>query len=356
MAALRSLPLRRIAGLALAAALLLWVVPQALGERTLLGLELSNTATLGIGLANVNFALITILGAIALNVLVGYAGLLSVAHAAFLAFGAFGSAFIGVQLGMPFWLTLLGVGLAGAAIGVVAGLPSARVHDIYLLLSTLGLNAIVLFLCRKYQVAEFGTAGVLYPTPDLFGYMMGDDRAWYPVLLGAVVVTLVCCRNLLRSREGRAFIALRDHDAAAAASGVPVSRVKLKAFAFSSFIVSVAGALNAYYVTNANSEFFTFHLVLGYFVMIVVGGMGSLLGSVLGALLWSFVPQMLATLSEEVDPATPIVGAMLDRHRDDVTQILFGVVVILVLIFKPAGLAGMWKSFQASLRRWPYSV
>jgi branched-chain amino acid transport system permease protein len=357
MAALvQRLPLRRLVAWAIVLALLLTWVPSIFGDRLFFGSAVSNTATLGIGLAHINFALIAILGALALNILVGYTGLISVAHAAMLAIGAFGAGLHAEQAGLPFWLTVLAVGLIGAAIGVIAGLPSARVDGIYLLLSTLALNAIVIFVCLKYQLAAFGTVGVLYPIPTLFGWEIADDRAWYFVLLACVAAALWLCHNMLRSREGRTFIALRDHDAAAAASGVPVARAKLKAFGFSSFIVAVAGALNAYYVTNASADFFNFHLALGYFVMIVVGGMGSLLGSVLGALLWSCVPAMLATLSEQVDPSTPVVGSILDRHRDDATLVIFGVLVILVLILRPVGLAGMWRSTVASVRRWPYSA
>jgi branched-chain amino acid transport system permease protein len=354
---LRVLPRRpgRWAWLAVGVAAVLYV-PTLVEDRTLLGYGLTNDQLLGIGMGDVNFALIAILGAVALNLLVGYTGLLSMGHAAFLAMGALASGVVGVQWGLPFPVAVLAAGLVGAVIGVVVGLPSLRVRGLYLLLSTLALHFIVLYLFLRYQLASFGPAGIPYPFPELFGMTIDTDGKWYLLLLAVVAATLLLVRNMLRTREGRAFVAVRDSDLAAGAAGVDVAAVKLKAFAVSSFIVSVAGALYGYYLTNASQETFTLELVIGFYAMIIIGGMGSLLGAVLGALLWSFLPPALDTLSQQVSPDAPLVGHLLTDNPDQVNLAIFGVVVILILIFRPDGLSGMWASARRSLQRWPYTT
>lgn len=347
---------RTLGRIATAAAIIAVIayIPTVLGDRSLFGLKLSNTATLGIGLANLNFALVMVMGAVALNILVGTSGLLSLGHSAFLAIGALAGGLLGIQLGLPFWFVAIGAFTMGAAVGVVAGLPSARVGGLYLLLSTFALNAIVLYGFLRYQVDVFGVAGIIYPLPSIAGYSIADDRDWFYLLVVCAAAVLVVCRNVLRTRLGRAFIAIRDHEAAASASGIDVTMVKLKSFAFTSGIVAFAGVLYAYYLTSATSEIYTLELVIGYFAMIIIGGMGSLLGSVLGAIVWGLFPQILATLSQEVPVSTPVIGGLLGDHREQLNLLIFGVLIIVILIFMPRGLAGVWETVRNATRRWPY--
>jgi branched-chain amino acid transport system permease protein len=314
-----------------------------------------NQSPLGIGSANMNFALITIMGAVALNLLVGYTGLLSMGHAAFLALGAFGAALLGVKAGVPFWITVILSGCMGAIVGAIVGLPSLRLRGLYLLLSTLALNFIALFLFLKYQLHAFGPAGINYPYPSFLGITFNTDTKWYFLLLICVIGTLVLSRNLLRSREGRAFVAVRDSDVAAAVAGVNVSAIKLKAFALSSFIVAFAGALYAYYVSTVNQDTYTLNQVIGYYACVIVGGLGSLSGAVYGALLYTFLPPILTQLSSDVGPNAPVIGPLLAQHASDLNLVIFGVVVLLILMVRPAGLASMAASVAQAFRRWPYS-
>lgn len=314
-----------------------------------------NNAPLGIGSADVNFALITIMGAVALNLLVGYTGLLSMGHAAFLALGAFGAALLGVKGGVPFWITVLLSGCMGAIVGTIVGLPSLRLRGLYLLLSTLALNFIALFLFLKYQLHAFGPAGINYPYPSFLGITFNTDTKWYFLLLACVVGTMLLSRNLLRTRDGRAFVAVRDSDVAAAVAGVNVSAIKLKAFALSSFIVAFAGALYAYYVSTVNQDTYSLNQVIGYYACIIVGGLGSLSGAVYGALLYSFLPPILTQLSNDVGPNAPVIGHLLAQHASDLNLVIFGVVVILILMVRPAGLASIAASVGRAFRRWPYS-
>jgi branched-chain amino acid transport system permease protein len=313
------------------------------------------SAPLGIGTADVNFALIAIMGAVALNLLVGYTGLLSMGHAAFLALGAFGGGLLGVKAGLPFWLTAVLSGCMGAAVGTVVGLPSLRLRGLYLLLSTLALHFIALYLFLKYQIHSFGPAGISYPYPSFLGFTFNDDKHWYFLLLACAVLSLLIVRNLLRSREGRAFVAIRDSDVAAGAVGVNVAITKLKAFALSSFIVTFSGTLYAYYVTTVNQDTYTLNQVIGFYAMVIVGGLGSLSGAVYGALLYSFLPPILTQISKDIGPDAPVIGKLLAQHSGDVDLVIFGVVILIILMVRPEGLASLWGSVRRSVARWPYT-
>lgn len=329
---------------AIVAFALLMALPFLIGRGTLAG----------IGLAAINNALIAIIGAVALNLLVGFTGLLSMGHAAFFAVGAMAAAIFGTQLELPFPLVLLASGLCGAGIGVIVGLPSLRLSGLYLLLSTLALHFLTLYAFLQYQLYNFGLSGVFYPTAMIGPIEIGTDHRWYFVLVACVVATILIARNVLQSREGRAFVALRDHPTAAAALGVNVAVLRIKAFALSSFLVSVAGALFAFNLGVVTTDAFTLHFVVAYFAMIIIGGMGSLLGSVLGAVVWEFLPQWLASAASNIDPATPVIGDTLARHQAQIISVVMGCIIILVLIRWPAGLAGVVRSTVAAIRSWPY--
>lgn len=311
-------------------------------------------APFGVGLDSLNFALVAVMGTVALNLLVGYTGLLSMGHAAFLALGAFGGGLIGVTLGAPFWVVLVVSALLGAGVGVLVGLPALRLRGLYLLLSTLSLHFIGLYLFLQYQLDAFGPAGIQFEAPTFGPLTIDTDRRWYFLLIAGCAISILLVRNLLRTRNGRALIAVRDSDVAAGAAGVNVAATKLKVFAMSSAMVTVAGTLYAYYLGTAAHGNYTLALVEGYYAMLIVGGMGSLLGSVLGALLYTCLPPVLEQLSANVDPGTPVIGTLLVDNSDDVAQIVFGVLIIVVLITRPAGLASIWTSTKGAVKRWPF--
>jgi branched-chain amino acid transport system permease protein len=336
--------------------LVLLYLPTVLEERNVFGYYLTNTQLLGLGLPQVNQALIAILGAVALNVLVGYAGLLSLGHAAFFAVGAMAAGVVGTQWGAPFPVAILAAGVAGAVIGTVVGLPSLRVRGLYLLLSTLALHFITLYVFLEYQLDNFGPAGIPFDPPEIGPFTIDTDVKWYFMLLVFVVVTLLVSKNLLRTREGRAFVAIRDHDIAAGSLGVNVAAVKLKAFAYSSFIVSVAGALFAYNLGTATREIYTLNFVIEFYAMIIIGGMASLLGAVLGALLWQLLPGILDTISLETGGSTPVIGDLVEKYQAQTVSLVLGTLILLILIFKPEGLTGIWQAVKRAFVRWPYTT
>lgn len=344
----------RVIWLLIGIAALLYL-PSVLQNRMIFGYALSNTQLLGVGLPQVNYALIAIMAAVALNLLVGYTGLLSLGHAAFFSVGAITAAVLDVQHDLPFPLVILAAGLAGALVGAFFGLPSLRLRGLYLLLSTFALHFIALYVFREYQNRNFGFAGISFESPNLFGLKIDGEDKWYYLLVVLTAVVLLVSRNLLAMREGRSLVAIRDHDVAAGSLGISVGRQRIKTFAMTSFITSAVGALYVYYLGTTTYEAYTLEFVINYFAIIIIGGMGSLLGSVLGALVWILLPQVLQTLATSVSPQTFVVGDLLTNYQGQTVATLLGLFVILIMVFKPAGLNGMWLDIKRGVVKWPYS-
>jgi branched-chain amino acid transport system permease protein len=344
----------RLVWLALGIAFLLYL-PSVLENRSFLGYGLTNNQLLGVALPQVNFALIAIMAALALNLLVGYTGLLSLGHAAFFSVGAITAAVLDVQHGLPFPLVILAAGVAGALVGAFFGLPSLRLRGLYLLLSTFALHFIALFVFREYQNRNFGFSGISYEPPTIFGLTIDTELRWYYLLAILAALTLLLSRNLLVMREGRSLVAIRDHDVAAGSLGVAVGRQRIKAFAMTSFITSAVGALYVYYLGTTTYEAYSLEFVINYFAIIIIGGMGSLLGAVLGALVWTLLPQALQTLATSVDPQTVVVGDLLNNYQGQTVATLLGLFVILVMVFKPGGLSSIWVDAKRGVVKWPYS-
>lgn len=325
--------------------LLLLCLPLALGQGSILGL----------GLSQINLALIAIMAAVALNLLVGYTGLISLGHAAFFAVGAMTAGILGTQLGVPFPVVLMAGTLTGALVGTVVGLPSLRLRGLFLMLATLALHFIALFIFTRYMLANFGPSGVFYAAPSIAGLEIGTDEYWYFVLLAFAVGAVVVARNLVRSRYGRALVAVRDHDIAAASLGINVTRTRLVAFAVSSSLVTVAGVLYAYYLGLMTNETFTLPFVVGYFAMIIIGGMSSIGGAVVGAIAWQFLPQVVETLSIELAGASPALSDAVAKYQGQIVSIILGLLIVLILRYRPGGLVGLWAGARSAVRNWPYS-
>ena len=325
---------------------LLCYVPVLLTDRTIFGVRLSNMQLLNLGLTQVNLMLIAMLGALSLNYLTGCAGLISIGHAAFYAVGAMAAAITGSQWGWPFPLVLLAAGLAGAAAGLLAGLPSLRVRGLYFVLSTFAVHYIVVFVFQEYQYKFFDVVGVPYKEAALGPVALNSPIRWYFFLLPVVALVYWGLRNSLRSREGRAMMAMRDHELATTAVGVDVRILRLKAFAFSSAIAAMAGALFAYYLTNVTAEAFGINFAIQFIAMIIIGGMGSLWGSLVGAAVWLLLPSIITGFTSEATDTTGLLRRMLVDNRAQMVQLIFGMLVILLLIFAPGGIAGIGRQIR----------
>ena len=343
------------ASLVVLAALLLYL-PHVLTNRDFLGVGLSNDVLLGLSLTQINVALLFMIAAVALNVLTGYAGLISVGNAGFFALGAGLAGFLNVQHQQPFLLVLVVAALAGAAVGLLVGVPSLRVRGLYLLLATLAFQQIASYLFLKYQKANFGEVGIVYTPPTvLAGWALDTNLRWYFFLLGAVVLTVIGAKNLLRTRQGRALVAIRDQDIAAASAGINVPEVKLKVFALTSAVITLAGAMYAWYLGIAESGIFTIAFAIQFVAIIIIGGLGSVNGAILGTLVLELLPQVIKTVSSNVGPDAPVVGSLLAVKGPQVNNIILGLVIILIVIFKPEGLNGIWVSVKRFFLRWPYT-
>ena len=339
---------RRLVLWALGLAVLAYL-PTLLTERELFGLPLSNMQLLNLGMSQINLMLISMLGALSLNYLTGCAGLISIGHAAFYATGAMAAALTGTQLGWPFPAVLAAAGLSGALVGVLAGLPSLRVQGLYFVLSTMAVHYVVIYAFLEYQLRTFDVVGVPYAIPAIGPFALDTPTRWYFFLLAAVVLVYAGLAGTLRSREGRALLALRDHERAAVSAGVDVRLLRIKAFGLTSAIAAVAGALYAYYLTNVTAETFGIGFAIQFIAMIIVGGMGSLPGALVGAAIWLLLPSVIAGFASEVGPMPGLLGTLLTEGRAQFVQLVFGTLVIVLLIFAPGGLAGLGRRLRGLL-------
>ena len=289
-------------GFALIGVAALLYLPTVLTDRAILGVRLSNMQLLNLGLTQINLMLISMLGALSLNYLTGCAGLISIGHGAFYATGAMAAAVTGTQLGWPFPLVLVSAAAAGAVVGVLAGLPSLRVRGLYFVLSTMAAHYIVIFAFLEYQFRFFDVVGVPYETPSLGPLELNSPVRWYFFLLALVALVYAGLSNSLRTREGRALLAMRDHERAAVSAGVNVRVLRIKVFGLSSAIAAVAGTLYAYYLSNATAESFGIAFAIQFIAMIIVGGMGSLPGALLGAAVWLLLPSIIGGFASEIGP------------------------------------------------------
>lgn len=324
---------------------MLCYLPVLLTDRSIFGIRLSNMQLLNIGLTQVNLMLIAMLGALSLNYLTGCAGLISIGHGAFYCVGAMAAAVTGSQWGWPFPLVLVAAALAGAFAGLLAALPSLRVRGLYFVLSTFALHYIVVFAFQEYQFKFFDVVGVPYEPAALGPVELGTPMRWYFFLVPLVALVFWCMRNSMRTREGRALMAMRDHELATTAVGVDVRILRLKAFAFSSAIAAVAGALYSYYLTNVTAEIFNISFAIQFIAMIIIGGMGSLGGSLVGAAIWLLLPSIITGFASQGS------GSLLTEHKAQLVQVVFGTMVILLLIFAPGGIAQIGRQIR---NRFPF--
>lgn len=204
-----------------------------------------------------NLVFIAIVGALGLNILVGYTGQISVGHAAFMSVGAYTAANLAVKLDLPFWITLPAGGLMAALIGALVGIPSLRIKGLYLAIATLASQLIIEWVINHTPAISGGAqASIQVPRPTVLGHHLKTQGELYYFLLFFAVLAIVATLNLVRSRIGRAFVAIRDQDIAAEIIGINIFRYKLIAFAISSFYAGVCGVLYTYYFGIANYEAF----------------------------------------------------------------------------------------------------
>jgi len=325
---------------------------------------------------------ITAIGAVSLNLLTGYTGQPSLGHAAFIGLGAFVAAFFGggrlpAGYDLNLWVYLFIALIAGGVIGFVIGLPALRLRGNYLVIVTLGVVYLALYLWQKWTSFTGGNAGTPMPTKavvydigghkldllgnfTVFGHQLGSKQGLMYLGWGIAAVVALLVKNIARTRPGRALQAVRDRDVAAEVVGVSLFRYKIWSFVISSAIAAVAGALYGLYLgyLTPDESSLGIELSIIFLAIIVVGGIGTMYGPILGALLVGALPKLIDQYATSLPLIKDIVTtdpAKSGLSKGALSTIIYALLIIIFLVFEPRGLAGIWRRIQAYFRSWPFS-
>ncbi|UYN93720.1 MAG: branched-chain amino acid ABC transporter permease [Enhydrobacter sp.] len=303
---------------------------------------------------------------VSLMVLVGFTGLISLGHAAFLGIGAYAHAYF-LQSGMP-WVAAMGLAvLITTAAGLIVGLPALRMTGIYLAIATLAFSVIIQEVFTRWESVTHGFAGMPVSRPVIFGVPFEEDRAFYFLCLFFLVVVLWLTRNLLRAPTGRAWIAIRDSEIAAQSMGVNLAIYKSTAFAYSAGVMGLAGALFAHKIAYLAPDIFNILLSIQFLLLVIVGGLGSLHGAVFGAIFVALLPPTIAILRDSIPATMNDVGsgtgiALIGRVGDAIGGFLsapgveagiFGLILVLVILLEPLGMYGRWVKIRVFFSTFP---
>ncbi len=295
---------------------------------------------------------ITIIAATGLNILTGYCGQLSIGHAGFIAVGAYTSAILTTRFEMPFLVGLICAGLMAGVIGIIFGLPSIRVKGFYLAITTIAAQFIIMWIINQWGWTG-GQLGMTVPFASIGGYVFKSGMSQFYLIIGITVLCVFIAKNLVRTRVGRAFIAIRDNDLAAEVMGVNLTYYKLMAFFIGCFFAGIAGSLFAHWNITLTPEQFSFKNSILYVGIIIIGGLGKSVGPILGVLLINLLKEVLTI---NVVPFLEDKLTMFPSgFASGVTPMLFGLVIVLFLILEPRGIAHRWNLIKASYRLWPFS-
>ncbi len=298
------------------------------------------------------------IAALGLNILVGFTGQISIGHAVFFGFGAFSSVWLSGPLGIPVVLAMPLAGVMTAAVGLLFGLPAARIKGLYLAIATLAAQYILQDFFGRAEWFTGGTHGAQARSLELFGTVIRGRRdadAYFLVVLANVVVLYLLAANLMRSRDGRAFVAVRDHYLSAEIMGVNLTKYRVLAFGIASFYAGIGGALYAHYLRNVSVEVFDLLLSIQFLGMVIIGGLGSIMGTLMGTAFMVLLPEitdgLVGSLSDTwIDEALNLRGGI-----NFLKEIAIGLAIILFLIFEPDGLAHRWRQIKAYWKLYPFS-
>jgi branched-chain amino acid transport system permease protein len=294
--------------------------------------------------------LITVVGALGLNILTGYTGLISLGHVGFLVTGAYAYAVLVSRYGLPPLVGFLGAGIIPALASLVVGAPSLRLKGLYLAITTLAFSFIINTVILEARTVTNGARGIAVQRPEIFGVSFDSDAAFTQLCLGFAILTLFATLNIRRSRVGRAFVAIRDNDTAARVMGINLHAYKLFAFVTSAFITGIAGALYGIYLSFVSVEGFPFLLSVEALAILIVGGLGSALGAVLGTVLIVLLPEATRLVFSLFSAQ---INALFSTGAQELKSMLYGLVIILFLRFQPRGLVGAWHDIRRLWVNWP---
>jgi len=292
---------------------------------------------------------ISIISVHGLNILTGYCNQISMGHAGFMAVGAYTSALLTAKLGFSFWAALPCAALAAGIVGILFGLPSLRIKGFYLIMATIAAHFIIIWVILQLHGVTGGADGLAVPRPEIGGFVFKSKSSYFYLVMIIACLATYLAKNIIRTRAGRAFIAIRDNELAAEVMGVNLWTYKLQAFFIGCVFAGVAGSLLVHYVAFATTDQFPFMNSVWYLGMLIVGGMGSTAGAIFGAV-------FLKLLDELVIVVGPILAATVaPQAAASLGLIMRGLVIILFLIFEPRGLAHRWQMVKSYYRLWPFS-
>lgn len=295
---------------------------------------------------------ITLVAAIGLNILVGYCGQLSIGHAGFIAVGAYTTAILTGKLELPFLVGLICAGIVAGIVGLIFGIPSVRVKGFYLAITTIAAQFIIIWVINHWEITG-GFVGLKVPYASIAGFEFRSEMSQFYLIMAIAVLCIFFAKNLARTRVGRAFIAIRDNDLAAEVMGINLLYYKLLAFFIGCFLAGIAGALLAHWIGFMNTEQFSLTESILYIGMIIIGGLGTALGPILGVIFIRIIQQVLTV---QLVPYLESTFTMMPAgFATGVTPMIFGLVIVLFLVLEPRGLAHRWGLFKSAYRLWPFS-
>ncbi len=304
-----------------------------------------------------NYMAINVIVTIGLNILVGYTGQISLGHAGFFGIGAYITVLSMTSLHVPFPLALLIAAMVAAFFGFILGLPALRLEGPYLAIATLGFGMAITQVIGRWQIFG-GRMGLETPSPNLFSYVLESDRELYFLIIPVAFLLTMAARNLMKTRVGRAFIAIRDSDIAAETMGVNLVFYKTLAFAISAFYAGIAGGLFAFLIGFINPSTFNFILSIYFLAFVIVGGLGSIFGSIMGGIVMTWLMLVLDKVQE-----LPYLGTVLLSFSErwmsvtglpNIASIIFGLIIVLLVVFEPLGLYGFWIRTKIYWKTWPF--
>jgi branched-chain amino acid transport system permease protein len=292
---------------------------------------------------------ITVISVLGLSILTGYCNQISIGHAGFMAVGAYTSGILCANLGWPFWGALPCAALVAGLVGILFGLPSLKIKGFYLIMATIAAQYIIIWFILQFSNITGGGDGLAVPRPEIFGYVLKSKASYFYLVMIIACLATFAAKNIVRTRVGRAFIAIRDNELAAEVMGINLWVYKLLAFFIGCVYAGVAGSLMVHYVAFATVDQFPFMNSVWYLGMLIVGGMGSTLGAILGAVSFKLLDELVTV----VGPMLSV--AVAPQAAASLSLIMRGLIIIIFLIFEPRGLAHRWQIVKAYYRLWPFS-
>ncbi len=296
---------------------------------------------------------IAAIAAIGLNILIGYTGQISLGHGAFFGVGAYAAAILATRLGLGFYLAIPAAGIITALVGMIFGIPSGRLKGLYLTIATLAGQFIIEYVLIHWDSLTKGTMGITLPAPKIIQWDITGDKAFFFLIFASLVLMTWFAVNIMRSKYGRAFIAIRDNDRAAEGMGIPIFKYKLLSFAISSFYAGFAGALWAYYMVSITTEPFNLGLSIEFIAMVIIGGLGNIPGAIFGATFITLLNELLRFFTGLLMNIGFITS--LGLNIAPLREFTFGLAIVLFILLEPRGLAEVWRIARASFRLWPFS-